>query len=252
MQRFWLPLMVLSCLLLLGAAPFSPPLPAGELLWETTVDLNGDGRPERVRLTTVQNSSRFTLWVDDQKISGFLGGVPDDGDFAPDGFLLVDLDTADRYKEIAVHSPGPSDDDEYLLFWYDGKVLRQVGKVSRWPTFVGNGIVLADDWQGFWARRKKYVLDRATHQLRFVPQEFYWVGVQATVKTSFPLYYQRNSKNVVANLLPASKIDLLVCDLAEEDKFGKQWYLIRSTTGLVGWARLDSFQDKVQDLPWAD
>ncbi len=252
MKRLWLSLLVLSCLPLLGAAPISPSPPPGKPLRQATVDLNGDGQPEQIRLDTVENSSRFTLWVNDHKISAFLGETPDDSEMAPDGFFVVDLDTSDKYKEIAVHTPGPSDDDAYSLFWYDGKALRQVGNVSRWPTFVGNGIVLVDDWQGFWTRRKKYVLDRESHQLRFVPQEFYYVGIQGTVATSFPIYYQRNSKNVVANLLPGSKIDILVCDLAEPDNYGKQWYLIRSTTGLVGWARLDSFQGKIPDLPWAD
>jgi len=74
-----------------------------------------------------------------------------------DGFIIIDIDTSDKYKEIAVHTPGPSDDDEYIIYWYDGNSIKEVGRVSRWPTFPGNGIVYVDDWMGFWMKRDKCI-----------------------------------------------------------------------------------------------
>ena len=225
-----------------------PPRPPGQLVKEIEVDLNNDGKPDKVSIDTVKEKSKFTLTVNHIKATGFLGKSEDDGNFEPDGFYIVDIDSSDNFKGIAVHSSGPSDDDVYLIYAFDGQSLQKMAKLSRWPTFLGNGIVLVDDWMGFWARKKKYVLNRSTRSLQLTPQEFYYVGVQATVEQSFPLYRQRQNTAIVANLMPQSKIDILLCDCSEMNN----WYLIKSTTGLVGWARLDSFREKVRDLPWAD
>jgi hypothetical protein len=226
--------------------------PPGKLVKEIKVDLNNDGKLDNVTIDTAKETSKFTLTVNQTKITGFLGESEDAGDFEPDGFYIVNIDTSDNFKEIAVHSPGPSSDDEYLIYSYDGKSLKKIAKLSRWPTFLGNGIVLVDGWMGFWKRREKYVLNRHTRSLQIVPQAFYYVGVQAKIDKSFPIYSHRQGKSIVANLMPNSKINILVCDCSNEKREMNNWYLIKSTTGLVGWARLASFYEKVSDLPWAD
>ena len=85
--------------------------------------------------------------------------------------------------------------------------------------------------------------------LRRVTQELYHVGAEATVRESFPIYHSRNHSGIVARVQPGSKVLLLACDPSPECKTPKgevddyycDWYLIRSVTGLTGWARLRSF-----------
>jgi hypothetical protein len=84
-----------------------------------------------------------------------------------------------------------------------------------------------------------------------VPQEFFYVGVEAFVKKSFPVYQTRAGKKQVAYLKSISNILLLLCDPSPK-KFFDHWYLIKSYTGLIGWAKLGSFQEKVEGLMWAD
>lgn len=206
------------------------------------VDLNGDGKVEEVSISI--KDMEFLLKVDKASIKGELNGEVH-------GFAIVDIDTTDQYKEIAVHTPGDSDDDEYLIYWYDGKAIKEMGKLSRWPEIPGNGIVLVNDWMGFWQKRDKYVLDNKTRTLQLVPQELYYVGIEAAVKESFPIYKTRTGSEIVANLKPDSKIFILVCDPSPAD-YDSHWYLIKSETGLVGWATLGSFAGKVEGLPWAD
>ncbi len=219
-----------------------------------TVDLDNDGTIDNVFLSDIRESGDFVLNVNRIARKGkLLEGEAD-------GFLIVDIDATDRYKEISVHTPGPSDDDEYLFYWYDGKSLMEMGRLSRWPEFVGNGIVLVDGWMGFWKKREKYVLDKTTRTLHRVPQELYHVGVEATVRESFPIFHSRKHSDIVARVRPGSKVLLLACDPSPECKTPKgevddyycDWYLIRSVTGLTGWARLRSFWNKVEGLPWAD
>ncbi len=217
---------------------------ASDFLKVAKTDLNGDGKVEEISISGITEIGNFILKIDNVSIKGELGDEVD-------GFIIVDIDTKDQYKEIAVHTPGPSDDDEYLIYWYDGKSIKEMGKLMRWPKFPGNGIVLVDNWMGFWQKRDKYVLDNKTRTLYLVPQEFYYVGIEATVKESFPIYKTRTGSEVVANLKPGSKIFILVCDTSPDD-YDSHWYLIKSETGLVGWAALKSFTGKVEGLPWAD
>ncbi len=223
-----------------------------DFLTEAQVDLNGDGKSEKISISEITELGGFVLKVD--KIS--VRGKTSAEDEKVDGFIIVDIDTTDRYKEIAVHTPGPSDDDEYLIFWYDGKLIREMGRLSRWPDFPGNGIVLVKDWMGFWSKTDKYLLNKKTRTLQLVPQELYYVGIEARIKETFPIYKSREGSDIVANLKPGSKIFILVCDPSPQGliNFARWWYLIKSETGLVGWTRLgsDTIRGKVEGLPWAD
>lgn len=208
-------------------------------------DLNGDGKVEKIVLNEDPDRDGFKLTVARLSATGRL----ESGE--ADGFIIVDIDKNDKYREVAVHTPGPSDDDEYLIYWYNGTSIREVGRLSRWPTFFGNGIVHVKNWMGFWSKTEKYVLQKHTRTLKRIPQEFYYVGIEAIVKESFPIYKTRKGVHRVAYLKAVSNILLLVCDPSDEDFFS-HWYLIKSSTGLIGWARLGSFSRKVEGLMWAD
>lgn len=223
---------------------------------QAKVDLDGDGKLEDISISEITEAGEFLLKVDGISIRGRFNVEE-----AADGFIIVDIDTTDKYKEVAVHTPGPSDDDEYLIYWYDGKSVREMGRMSRWPTFVGNGIVYVDDWMGFWSKRDKYVLDVNKRILKLIPQELYYVGIEAKVIKSFPLYRTREGVEILAHLKPDSKVIILACDPSPTEPKGKKddiddylydWYLIKSETGLLGWARLKSFEENLKGLPWAD
>jgi hypothetical protein len=217
-----------------------------EFVTSAQEDLNGDGNIEDIILSDISELGDFTLRIGSFTTKGKFSTEME----AADGFIIVDIDESDKYKEVAVHTPGPSDDDEYVIFWYDGKSIKEMGYVSRWPLFYGNGIVNVDGWMGFWSIREKYVLDKKSRTLQQVPQEFYYVGVEAEVRETFSIYKTRGASHVVANLKPKSECLILVCDPSPA-QYGDDWYLIKSTTGLVGWAQEKTIYDKLM-LPWAD
>ena len=215
-------------------------------LKEEKVDINGDGKLDEISISAISESGDFVLKINEISIKDKVGEEEE-----VDGFIVIDIDATDKYKEVAVHNPGPSSDDEYVIYYYDGKSIIEMGRIKRWPNFFGNGIILVDDWMGFWSKRDKYVLNNKTRKLDFVPQEFYYVGVEAKVKESFPIYRKREGSEIVANLKPDSKILIILCDVSSKD-YECHYYLIKSETGLIGWAKLKSFQYKVEGLPWAD
>lgn len=218
---------------------------AFDFVMSQAIDLNGDGVIDNIRLSADPESGEFTLFVGASSVAGiFEGGEP------ASGFFVVDVDKADNYQEIAVHSPGPSDDDEYFLFWYDGASIREMTHFGRWPEFYGNGIVNVDGWMGFWKKREKYLLNAKTRKLEHVPQELYYVGVEAHVRKSFPIYRTRAKAEIVANLSPNSKCLILACNPSPQQPM-EDWYLIRSASGLMGWARERTLFDNLT-LPLAD
>lgn len=230
---------------------------AGEGL-SASADLDGDGRPETIRVTGGEGST-FSLKVGRVTATGTL----ENGD--PDELKLVDVVTSDRFKEIAVHTFGPSDDDEYAVFRYDGKTLVEIGHFSRWPTFVGNGIVYVDNWEGFWKSRQKHVWSESRARFELVPQPFHHVGVDVTVTKPFPLLVTRPvpsgpKPTRVARTKPGTKAHIVLAERPEdarcgdgrEDPFSCRWYLVRTGSGLLGWARLSDFMDKVDGLVMAD
>ncbi|MDI6851116.1 MAG: hypothetical protein QMD82_04175 [bacterium] len=132
-----------------------------------------------------------------------------------------------------------------------GNTIKPLRKLSRWPHFSGNGIIYIDDWMGLWKKREKYVLNQRTEELERVPQEFYYVGAEAPLTKSFPIYRTRENNKVVAYLREKSNIFIIFCEPKDSNLF-KHQYLIKSKSGLLGWASLESFEYKVEGLLWPD
>ncbi|MGE6763698.1 hypothetical protein ACQKGO_37150 [Corallococcus interemptor] len=206
------------------------------------VDLDGDGKPDTVSLTAGEGG-KFTLKAGSATLQGNASGNE------VRGFTVVDLDTGDKWKELLVHTLGDMDDDHrFFLYGYDGKAVKPLGDVRALTEAKGNGIVLVDTWMGFWQRRDKYTLDRKAWKLVHVPQELYAVGVEATVKKSFPLTQSRTGSAVLATTAQGSKVQVLAASVPAK---GEVQYLVRSSTGLLGWVPGNVLVASTDGLPLA-
>jgi hypothetical protein len=213
-----------------------------ELHYQLKADLNSDNVSEQISLISYDNND-FKLKINNEEFTGNIGDPVD-------GFVLIDINKWDAYKEIAVHTPGPSDDDIYLVVWYDGERIIQMGRLSRWPVFKGNGIVYVDGWEGFWTRRDKYQLDNARRELICVDQYAYYVGLTVEVSKGFRIYRDQEFKNEVALLSDGSEIEIVLCD-NKGYQYLEYRYLIKSSSGLLGWTNYETLQ-KNATLPLAD
>jgi hypothetical protein len=232
-----------------------------KIVKSATVDLNGDGKSEKVSITILKRIPRepgerdYLLRVDGASVSAYMECV--------EGFAVVDVDVRDHYKEIAVYT-GPSDDNWFVFYSYDGKSLKKMGE-AEWPTLKGNGIVYDRHRMAFTTVTDKYALNYRTRTLELVPQEMYYIGRPITITKSFAVYQSRTSKEVLANLEPRSKAQILAYSpapakpsadsdrgRAEYERMMDGWYLIKTQSNLLGWARLRSFNGKVEGIYWAD
>ena len=202
-----------------------------DLRWADQVDLDGDGDTEDIHLIRLERKhGAFLLTVDGSSVADRLG-------WQVCGFVVVDIREGDGYKEIAVYTSGPSDDFEYFYFWFNGKSLHRVGKVAGVPHLLGNGIILVDSHMGFWSKRDKYVLTE-NHVLHLFPQEFYWVGEQATVIRPLSVYGNRDYKSVQTELQVDEKVTIVLYGPGGSPAEGfRGHYLIRSANGQLGWGK---------------
>nr|WP_253903178.1 hypothetical protein [Corallococcus exiguus] len=236
----------MSSAVLLTGAPASAQ--NSEFVKSAQVDLDGDGKPDAVSLTAGEDG-KFTLKVGGATLKGDASGneVP--------GFQVVDLDTGDKWKELLVQTLGELDDGHrYFVYGYDGKAVRLLGNVHALTEAKGNGIVLVDRWMAFWQKRDKYTLDRKAWKLVHVPQELYAVTaepgkeVTATVKKSFPLTQSRTGSAVLATTAQGSKVTVLAASVPAK---GDVLYLVRSSTGLLGWVPGNVLVESTDGLPLA-
>lgn len=209
-----------TIILLFGSLLFNN-LNAQKFIFSTNVDLNSDNKTETVKVENTDNPYEYRLIIDNKEILGKY----EDGD--TDGFKVIDISKDDNYKEIAVHTPGSSDDDVYMIYWYNGKEIIFMDRLSRWPTFNSNGIIYLNNWEDFWISRDKYVLDNADRKLKLVEQFAYYVGVKVKVKKGFIIYKEKELNNKVALLSKGSEIELILCDKTDKKYFNYIYNKIR-------------------------
>ncbi|MCP3102553.1 hypothetical protein LZ198_27130 [Myxococcus sp. K15C18031901] len=214
-----------------------------------TVDVDGDGKPESLTLEWSEDAPKpYVLKVGSATIQGA------SKEEAVSGFTIVDLDASDRRKEIAVHTGNTDEDARTDLFSYDGKKLKALGSVPKLTEVKGNSIILSDQWKGFWNQRDKFTYDAKAGKVSEVPQELYYVGsLEAKVRQSFPITYGRADKKPVANLAVGSTIQVLAATLvtAPGGRSRTYVYLVKSSTGLMGWVPGPELVEKTEGLPIA-
>ena len=234
----------ISLILFVAVVGFSS-LYAQNFIFSTTVDLNSDNKTEIVKVENTDNLHEFRLTIDNNEILGKY----EDGD--TDGFKVIDINTRDKYKEIAVHTPGSSSDDVYMIYWYNGKEIIFMDRLARWPTFNGNGIIYLNNWEGFWSSRDKYRLDDTSRKLIRIEQFAYYVGDTVKVKKGFVIYKEKELINKVALLSDGSEIMLILCDKTNQRYFDYT-YLIKSKSGLLGWSNFKQISENTEGLRFAD
>lgn len=244
-----LSLLLLTCALVLpGVVKAQEDKP---FVRQQTIDLNGDGKLDKISFKATEGSPRFTLMVNGTslttKVEDFFDTLP--------GFRVLQLEGSSKRKQIVVGIQGANDLQESHFFSYDGKTIRPMGVISGEIKVSGNGAVYNTVWRSFWTCTGKYAL-ASTGKLVFIPQAGYYVGVKATAQKTFPLLATPKANGArVADVAPNSKIELLLFQpkngIPQDSDGNEGWYLIKSQTGLCGWASFSSFKAKVNDLPFA-
>jgi hypothetical protein len=236
--------------------PFN--LPLLSLQKKATSDLDGDGKPDRIELTSPSDSG-FTVTING--VATVIPDPPTENPERPDGFALVTIDQEDHAKTIVVHqAAGPDLNVTFLtLLHFDGKTVQKIAVLQDEANFPGDGTAVLDHYRGFWNER--YEVRIGTHGVETVPQPLYYVGLRGRVDEAFSLLGTKKGTNVIAHLSVGENIRIIASDAAVDHCPGmsgdiytcqeKEWYLILSSRGILGWAELKTFHGKVEGLVWA-
>jgi hypothetical protein len=206
-----------------------------------TADLDGDGKPESIAVKPLGGES-YQLTVGGTSLTAKLPK----GTSELLGVRVASI-TGDKVKQVFVIGFAESDSHGAQVYSYTNKTLRLLGEVPFDPDVTGNGALYGEVWMGFWSRHEKYVLENG--KIRHVPQELYAVGQKVKVKQPFVLLTRRGGESL-ATLGVGNAIEIIACARIPDPQ-DNDWYLVRSEKGLLGWARLATFRDRVEGLLWA-
>ncbi len=217
-----------------------------DFVFTEKTDLNSDNIQDEVSL--IQN--------DDLSLTLTVNNISKNFEFEFDydevsGFKIIDLNKNDVFREIEINASGPGGENFIKLFWFNGKGIHFINTFKASLIVNGNGIVYADNWEGFWTRRRKFTLNKSTHTLTETPQFAYYVGIKnITVKNYVSIYADEELTKKTATLSKNSKIQILLCK-KDASNYLKDLYLIKSKSGLIGWIKYSELEKNCSGFNFA-
>ncbi|MBC8488762.1 MAG: hypothetical protein H8D45_22285 [Bacteroidetes bacterium] len=214
-------------------------------------NLEGKGEADKIELTLIEDDydySNFVLTINNDTVSG-------KHSYNVSGFLIIDLDTTDNFKEVAVYTQNANGPDEYIIYKYDNWIT-EIGRINSYATFPGNKEIIVDTEMMFWTKTDTVLYDTEFEVLKHYPKEFYYINMEAKVLESFSLYSDRENFISVTELKPKDRVTIVKCDTSPfcEDELSSSfelcdWYQVKIESGRTGWVQLKTFLDKLE-LPW--
>lgn len=211
------------------------------------VDLDGDGKKDKVVLKAYKNefgyedTSEYDLFVNDIKIN-------EEGESINPKFNSVDINEKDEYLEIAVSEEGPSSDYMTTFFRYDGKELKELGKIQGYygafpdEDYTGDMII---DGSGTiitysrgeilqtWFYEDIYEL-RDNDELVNIKKDLYPMKTEVTMLRDLKTVMKRDSEKEAFTLKAGEKATIMETD-------NKSWVSIKNAQGDIGWFYTEGF-----------
>jgi|GEM_PF-3312998 len=106
----------------------------------------------------------------------------------------------------------------------------------------GNGTLYTSGHTGNFNVRRKYEL--SNNKIVEVEQPYYYVGLKSRTLNTINIYQTKDCKKVIATLPKDYEIEILLT----EESFTPSLYLVRTSFGLVGWAKLRAGQYESIDV----
>lgn len=195
-------------------------------------DLNGDGRPDSAMVTFVPNGygsfDRFRVTVGRDSIQRYGEGLHGTA-------VVVDIDTTDAFRELALPEWGPSDDDAVHFLRLSPSGLRIIGvlpgRLNDDLRIDGSGVI-GTTCRGrvlhTWWYPCAFRVFEETGALGEVPQAFKFMNAQVVLKRDLPLFPSPAHRQVTA-VIP--KGESATIELTDD----QEWCRIRSRNGTTGW-----------------
>lgn len=156
----------------------------------------------------------------------------------PLAFVSINLST--KTEILIGYSEGASEDPEFLFYQQEEVGFRSLKSIYGKQIFIsGNGnIYVSGHTNNMFNKRRKFKFENET--IREIDQPFYFVGLQTKTLKTIKLHSDKSLDNILATLPANSPIEVVAAEYANEC----QYFLIKTSFGLLGWWKLDNFNSR--------
>ena len=224
------------------------PLKATEL-YRLNVDLDGDGEPERVRISTqpLADKARAEVAVTIAEQHFRTEFFSAEGDLPEFSVVWINRDRPQRQLLLGAHEAGFC--VFHLLSYVDDALLPllrwDAGPNCERPVPRGNGELTATGWMGFWARDFRFRLSDDGTTLTQLPPSIQPLSVAGLSASGLTLEPAECADHVIA---AGTLVQLLRYDESAER------YWVQVPNGACGWipaSELGGPNPPITQLPWA-
>jgi hypothetical protein len=151
-----------------------------------SIDIDGDGKGDRIQFKCEKWSHKFWISINGSELSGT-------GEYLEGVYSIVDIDSTDAFKEIAIPEVRPSDDYATTFLLFEKGVVRNIGQLpSTYElTIDGSGRIhtqMRGETLHTWFYPATYTLD-LNHNLHKIDQPLY--PREQHVRSSCPSIFER-------------------------------------------------------------
>jgi hypothetical protein len=224
------------------------PVLSGNQYRAASMDVNGDGMADAITLTLEENQqsgTTRTLRVNRTSVE-MVSGNPQMY------FGIVDIDTADGVKEIALSDEGPSGDPTTELYRFDGTALIKIGSMQglyEFMTFNGAGTVTTETRASIldtWAFEDQFTLD-SSGMLVHVDKDFYTrLGDMNDITVLQDVGFDTSPTSPVPafSAVAGDVIQIVGCD-------NIAWCKVANSAGVEGWFQVDALSWSTLMTGWS-
>lgn len=156
---------------------------------------------------------------------------------------FVSIDLASKTEILIGYSEGASEDPEFWFYKKGETGFRSLKSIYGKQIFIsGNGnIYVSGHTNNMFNKRRKFKYENST--IREIEQPFYFVGLQTKTLKTIKIHSDKSLTKILATLPADSPIEIVAAEYANEC----QYFLIKTSFGLLGWWKLDNFNSREID-----
>ncbi len=156
-------------------------------------------------------------------------------EITPIAFIQVYPDNPD--KLLLTFNPGPSADPNFEFYKVKNDDFVFLFSIGATEIYIpDNGFIYVSGHTNnmFNKRRKfRYVNDSIVE----IKQPFYYVGLSTTTEKPIKLYNDKKMTTVIASLPSGAPVEVVAAEFSES----AEYFLIKTSFGLLGWWKLDHY-----------
>jgi hypothetical protein len=191
-------------------------------------DLDNNGMKEKITLVFKDNSTKFTLNIDNVTFD-------EEGNNFKNTMFIYDINIDDEYTEIAIIDEKSKDSYITNFYRYNGDEVLKLGSVIGGDEDIkitGNCKIVTRENSKIlagWEYSVIYYLKDLKIE-KYEPENLYLINSKATLKEDLTLQYSTEDEENTFTILKDEEITLLESDDIE-------WISIKNSTGDTGWLK---------------